>query len=213
MPAAGAAGAAAKKKSLHASERDTPRVRKLRRRFVREVAKIPPKKLVSVDEAGATLAMTRTCGRSPRGQRVVGAVPQGHWQVTTMLGALRWDGVSAAMTVPAATDTEVFMAFIDQVLAPTLHQDEVVLMDNLTPHRAASVRKSIEAVGARVLYLPPYSPDFNPIEPCWSKIKEHLRATGARSQCDLDNAIADAFSAITQADAKGYFKKCGYVVH
>ena len=144
---------------------------------------------------------------------MTGAVPQGHWQVTTMLGALRWDGVSAAMTVPAATDTDVFMAFIDQVLAPTLHQDEVVLMDNLTPHRAASVKKSIEAVGARVLYLPPYSPDFNPIEPCWSKIKEHLRAAAARSQSDLDMAITNAFNAITRADAKGYFKKCGYVVH
>jgi transposase len=180
---------------------------------VREVAKIPPKKLISVDEAGATLAMTRTCGRCPKGERVGGSVPQGHWQVTTMLGALRWDGVSAAMTVPAATDTDVFMAFIEQVLAPTLHRDEVVLMDNLTPHHAASVKKSIEAVGARVLYLPPYSPDFNPIEPCWSKIKEHLRAAAARSQTDLENAIADAFNAITRNDAKGYFKKCGYVVH
>lgn len=157
--------------------------------------------------------MTRTRGRCPRGERVTGAVPQGHWQVTTMLGALRWDGVSAAMTVPAATDTDVFMAFIDQVLTPTLHQDEVVLMDNLTPHRAACVKKSIEAVGARVLYLPPYSPDFNPIEPCWSKIKEHLRAAAARSQSDLDMAITNAFNAITRADAKGYFKKCGYVVH
>lgn len=157
--------------------------------------------------------MTRTRGRGPRGQRVVGAVPQGHWQVTTILGALRVDGVAAAMTIPAATDTDVFMAFVDQVLSPALRPGEVVLLDNLGPHKAACVRKSIEAAGARVLYLPPYSPDFNPIEPCWSKVKEHLRATGARSQPDLDVAIGNALSSITHADAKGFFKKCGYVVH
>lgn len=157
--------------------------------------------------------MTRTHGRGPKGERVVGAVPQAHWQVTTILGALRWDGIAAAMTIPAATDTDVFMAFVEQVLAPALHRGEVVLLDNLSPHKVGSVRKSIEAAGARVLYLPPYSPDLNPIEPCWSKVKEHLRAIGARSQADLDHAIADALQGITPADAKGYFRKCGYVVH
>jgi transposase len=185
----------------------------LRREFVRQVAGIPPEKLVSVDESGATTSMTRTRGRGPKGERVVGAVPQGHWQVTTILGALRMDGMAAAMTIPAATDTDVFMAFVDRVLAPALRPGEVVLLDNLSPHKVAGVRKSIEAVGARVLYLPPYSPDFNPIEPCWSKVKERLRAVGARSQEDLDLAIADALNSITRNDAKGYFEKCGYVVH
>jgi transposase len=144
---------------------------------------------------------------------VTGAVPQGHWQVTTILGALRMDGMAAAMTIPAATDTDVFMAFVDRVLAPALRPGEVVLLDNLSPHKVASVRESIEAVGARVLYLPPYSPDFNPIEPCWAKVKESLRATGARNQDDLNAAIAQALNSITPSDAEGFFKKCGYVVH
>jgi transposase len=213
VPGPGTAGSGSKKKSLHATERDTPRVRKLRRAFAREVAGIPPDKLVSVDESGATTSMTRTRGRGLKGERVTGAVPQGHWQVTTILGALRMDGMAAAMTIPAATDTDVFMAFVDHVLAPALRPGEVVLLDNLSPHKAARVRASIEAVGARVLYLPPYSPDFNPIEPCWAKVKECLRATGARNQDDLNDAIAHALNSITRSDAKGFFKKCGYAVH
>jgi len=185
----------------------------MRRQFIREVSRVPAEKLVSVDESGATTSMTRIWGRSPKGERVAGAVPQGHWQVTTILGALRAKGMAAAMTIPAATDTDVFMAFVEQVLAPALHPGEVVLLDNLSSHKAAGVREAIEKSGARVLYLPPYSPDLNPIEPCWAKVKEHLRATAARTQPELDDAIANALNAITPKDGKAFFKKCGYIVH
>lgn len=157
--------------------------------------------------------MTRTRGRARRGQRVGGAVPQSRWQVTTMLGALRAEGIAAAMTIPAATDTEVFMAFVQQVLVPALRPGEVVLLDNLSPHKVAAVQAAIQAVGARVLYLPPYSPDLNPIEPCWAKIKEHLRAAGARDQNHLESAIAHAFQTVTARDGRAFFKKCGYIVH
>ena len=174
---------------------------------------MPPEKLVSVDESGATTAMTRMRGRGLKGERVVGTVPNGHWQVTTILGALRADGIAAAMTIPAATDTDVFMAFVDRVLAPALRPGEVVLLDNLGPHKVVGVKEAIEAAGARVLYLPPYSPDLQPIEPCWSKVKERLRAIGPRTQQTLNAAIAGALDTITPADSRGYFRKCGYAVY
>ena len=177
------------------------------------MAAIPPDKLVSVDESGANLAMTRTCGRAPKGKRVVGCVPQSHHEMTTMLGALRSSGMATAMIIRAATDTEIFTGFVDTFLAPALHPGEVVLLDNLSPHKAARVKESIEAVGAKVLYLPPYSPDLNPIEPCWSKVKTHLRAIAARTQPDLEAAIGDALRSVTSEDAKGYFGKSGYIVH
>jgi transposase len=177
------------------------------------VKAVPVDKLVSVDESGATTSMTRLWGRAPKGQRVIGSVPGSHWQVTTILGALRAQGMVAAMTIPAATDAEVFRAFLKQVLVPALHPGEVVLLDNLSSHKVVGVQELIESAGARVLYLPPYSPDFNPIEPCWSKVKAHLRATAARTQDQLDVAIAHALEAITPADGKGFFRKCGYIVH
>ncbi len=168
---------------------------------------------MSVDESGASIALTRTHARAPKGKRVTGAVPQGHYQMTTMLGAMRSTGMATAMTICAATDTEIFTGFVDQCLAPVLHPGEVVLLDNLSPHKAKAVKASIEAVGASVLFLPPYSPDFNPIEPCWSKVKTHLRAAEARTQPDLEVAISDALHSITAQDAKGYFRKSGYIVH
>lgn len=144
---------------------------------------------------------------------MVGSVPQGDWQITTMLGALRAEGIAAAMTIPAATDTDVFMAFVKEVLTPALRPGEVVLLDNLGPHKVVGVREAIESVGVRVLYLPPYSPDLNPIEPCWAKIKEYLRVTAARTQENLDQAIADALRTITPSDGKAFFKHSGYIVH
>jgi transposase len=207
------AGTGSKKKTLHASERDTPRVSKLRQEFIRQVSVIDPEKLVSVDESGASIALTRTHGRAPKGQRVTGAAPQGHYQMTTMLGAMRASGMAAAMTICAATDTEIFTGFVDRFLAPVLHAGEVVLLDNLSPHKAKAVTASIEAAGASVLFLPPYSPDLNPIEPCWSKVKTSLRAANARTQPDLDAAISKALRSITSHDAKGYFRNSGYIVH
>lgn len=157
--------------------------------------------------------MTRLRGRAPRGQRVPGSTPQGHWQVTTILGAIRLSGVAAAMTVDSATDSEVFQVFVDRVLIPSLRPGNVVVMDNLSPHKAAGVAERIQSVGAELIYLPPYSPDLNPIEPCWSKVKEWLRAAKARTQDFLEQTIGHALKAVTASDARGWFRHCGYVVH
>lgn len=156
--------------------------------------------------------MTRLYGRAPKGQRVIGSVPQNWGRNITMLAALSVTGVAAAMTVEGATDTDVFCAYVSQVLSPTLRPGDIVVMDNLSAHKAQRVRELIEASGARLVYLPPYSPDFNPIERCWSKIKTYLRAAKARTSERLDEAIKQAFETITESDARAWFKHCGYAL-
>lgn len=169
--------------------------------------------LVFLDESGVTTSMTRRYGRAPKGERVVDFVPQGHWKVMTILGALTRQGMQAAMTVDGATDKEVFWLFLEQVLGPTLRPGQVVVMDNLPAHKNARVRELIEARGCRLLYLPPYSPDFNPIEKAWSKLKTYLRAVKARAWDKLDEEVAAALKTITAADAAGWFRHCGYTLH
>ena len=210
-PGVDRSGTDAQKKSLHADERDTPRVRRLRRAFWARMARIDPRHLVFVDESGATTAMTRLRGRAPKGERVHGATPHGHWQVTTMLGAIRLQGVTAAMTIDCPTDSEVFRVFVERVLAPALRPGDVVIMDNLSSHKAAGVAERIHASGAELIYQPPYSPDLNPIEPCWSKVKEFLRAAKARTQDLLHQAIAAALQTVSPRDARGWFRHCGYI--
>ncbi len=192
-------------------------MKRLRRAGRREAAKVDPHKLVFVDESGANTAMTRTRGRVARGERVPGAVPHGHWQTLTMLGAIRLGGLAAAATVPSSTDSDVFRAFVEASLVPALHVGDVVVWDNLSPHRAAGVAEAVRAAGAELMPLPPYSPDFSPIEPCWSKVKEWLRAAGARSPDALGEAAGEAageaFAAVTADDARGWFESCGYIVH
>jgi transposase len=216
VPGAAFAGPAAQKKSLHASERDTPRVRRLRlrRQWLEEAKQVPAKKLVFVDESGANTAMTRTRGRAPRGQRVPGAVPNGHWSTLTMIGALRLSGLAAAATVDAPTDGPIFHSFVTEGLVPTLRRGDVVVWDGLAPHKAAGVADAVEAAGARLLPLPlpPYSPDFAPIEPMWSKVKQKLRDAEARTATALGDA-AEAFASVTAADARGWFGECGYCAH
>lgn len=157
--------------------------------------------------------MTRTRGRAPRGQRVQGSAPHGHWKVTTMIGAIRLSGMAAAMTVDSSTDSDVFRTFVKQVLVPVLRRGDVVIMDNLSPHKATGVQDMIIAAGAKVCYLPPYSPDYNPIEGCWSKVKEFLRSAKARTQRKLERAIAQALGKVSASDASGWFQECGYIVH
>ena len=163
-----------------------------------------------LDESGVTTEMTRRYGRAPRGQRVHDSVPAGHWHTLTLLAALGLRGVRAAMTIEAPTDGDVFLAYVEQVLAPRLEPGEVVIMDNLPAHKVAGVRTLIEGRGAQLLYLPPYSPDFNPIEPAWSKIKERLRAVKARTLPLLDDAVTAALATITPDNAVGWFRHCGY---
>jgi transposase len=167
---------------------------------------------VFLDECGVDTRMTRTHARALRGQRAAGAVPWGRWERLTVLGALALDGIVGAMSVAAATGTRVFLAFVEQVLVPALRDrpDAVVVMDNLAAHKAERVRAALEASGIAYRYLPAYSPDLNPIEPCWSKLKGRLRTEAARDLDALDAALGPALAAITAEDARGWFRLCGY---
>lgn len=150
--------------------------------------------------------MTRLYARAPRGHRVHDAVPGGHWKMLTILGALHHKGMLAVMTVEAATDREIFLAYLDQVLCPKLRPGHVVVMDNLSAHKVAGVRERIEQTGAALCYLPPYSPDLNPIEKAWSKLKQGLRAAQARSVQALDHAIERLLPSLTPHDAQAWFR-------
>jgi transposase len=194
---------------LHATERDTAAHQQQRDAWRTEVATLDPDPLVFVDESGVTCSMTRRYGRAPKGARVPGAVPLGHWEVTTLIGALARDGVRAQFTVHAATDTEIFQVFVEQILVPGLRPGDVVIWDNLPAHKSAEVSAVLEAAQATLRPLPPYSPDFNPIEQCWSKMKERLRAAQARTGEALQAAIQAAFAAVTPQDAVGWFGHCG----
>ena len=163
-----------------------------------------------VDESGVNLAMTRLYGRAPAGERVIGSVPQNYGQSVTMLGALGVHGLHAVMTVDGAPDADVFRTYVRQVLGPTLTPGDIVVMDNLRAHKAIGVQQALARRGARLLYLPPYSPDLAPIEPCWSKVKTALRKAKARTREALDTAIAAAMRTVSLADAYGWFKHCGY---
>ncbi len=170
-------------------------------------------RLKFLDESGSNLALTRLYGRAAPGVRVSEGVPQNYGENVTMLAAIGLDGVSAPMTLNGAVDGEVFLIYVRQVLAPTLSEGDIVVMDNLGAHRVAGVAEAIEATGARVAYLPPYSPDFNPIEKCWSKIKTSLRKAKARTREALEAALKEALLQITEADARAWFVHCGYPVH
>jgi transposase len=154
--------------------------------------------------------MTRLRGRAPKGERAHARTPHGHWQTTTMMSSIRLDGTTACMTLEGATDTESFRAYVKMVLGPTLRTGDVVVMDNLSPHKSDPTLALIRAAGAQVLFLPPYSPDLNPIEKMWSKIKALLRAMEARTPEDLVRAIGQALAQVTAQDALGWFASCGY---
>jgi transposase len=206
------AGAGLKKKSLHAAEQDRAAVQAARQLWHEHLKDVPVEKLVFLDESGAKTNMTRTRGRAPRGVRVIEKVPHGHWQTTTMISAIRTTGPCAAAVVTGATDSEVFLAYVEHVLVPELTEGEVVILDNLQPHKAKGVREMIEAAGAKLVYLPPYSPDFNPIENMWSKVKQHLRSAAARTFDALQETVTSALTTITTDDCVGYFKHCGYAI-
>jgi transposase len=165
---------------------------------------------VFLDESGVTTEMTRRYGWAPRPERVSEAVPAGHWRTLTVLAALTTAGVLASMTIESPTDGDVFLAFVEQVLGPRLEPGHVVILDNLGAHKVEGVRQLIESRGAQLLYLPPYSPDFNPIEQAWSKVKQRLRGVKARVLQQLEPAIAQALAAITAQNAQAFFRHCGY---
>jgi len=155
--------------------------------------------------------MTRRHGRTPRGERLVAAVPHGHWKTTTFIGALRSDGLSAPAVIDGAVNGDVFLAYVRQVLAPTLRPDHIVVMDNLSSHKIAGVREAIEATGAELCYLPPYSPDLNPIEQLFAKLKALLRKFAARSVEALWTAIGQLIAQFQPQECINYLRNSGYV--
>lgn len=154
--------------------------------------------------------MARMYGRAPRGERCRAPIPHGHWKTTTFVGGLTIDGVVAPMTIDGAMTGQAFLAYVEQVLAPVLKPGDIVILDNLPAHKPIAIREAIEAAGAVMLFLPPYSPDFNPIEMAFSKIKALLKKAAARTLHDLWDAIRNAIDAVTPKDARSFFTACGY---
>jgi transposase len=188
-------------------------VQAARQSYAEQVVEFDLARLKFIDESGVNIAMTRLYGRAPRGERAVGSAPKNYGENVTMLGALSAAGLEALMMVNGATDSEVFAAFVREVLAPTLCEGDIVVLDNLGAHRSRAAREVVEARGARLVFLPPYSPDLNPIEQCWSKLKTYLRAAKARTREALEEAIKQALATLTESDARAWFKHCGYVLH
>ncbi len=174
------------------------------------MSNLDPERFIFIDEAGVNLAMTRRYGRAPRGQRAEGRAPVNYGPNVTIIGAIRLSGVVTALSIEAATDAEIFIAFTEKCLAPELKPGDIVFMDNLGAHKDTKVRAAIEARGAQLVLLPPYSPDLNPIEQCWSKIKGYLRSVGARTKETLYQALVQGFDLVTLKDLFGWFKYCGY---
>jgi len=168
------------------------------------------KRLWFVDESGVNLALTRTSGWAPRGERLVDHVPGRRWETFTLIAALSLDGVHAPLLLPGAMNTEAMRVWTRECLAPLLQRGDVVVWDNLGIHDDFEVRLAVEGAGARLEFLPPYSPDFNPIEQAWSKTKANLRRLGARTWRRLVSAVGDALHAITPTDSAGWFRHCGY---
>jgi transposase len=171
---------------------------------------LDPEKLVFIDETALSTKMARMRGRAKRGERCRAGIPHGHWKTTTFTGALRLTGMTAPMVLDGAMTGVAFLAYVEQVLAPTLSKGDVVVMDNLPAHKAAGVRQAIEATGAKLRYLPPYSPDFNPIENAFAKLKSLLRAKAERTIDALWQAAGDAISRFEPHECANYFAACGY---
>ena len=165
-----------------------------------------------VDESGANTKMTRLGGRAPVGERLVTHVPHGHYQTSTLIAAVRLNGACAPWLFEGSMDGEMFLAWVRQGLVPTLQPGDLVIMDNLATHKVAGVREVIVSAGARLRYLPPYSPDFNPIENMWSKIKQILRSLAPRTGAELLEASAHAFDAVSTADCHGFFLHANYAI-
>ena len=197
---------------MRAAEQDRPDVADARAAWrVRQLG-LDPARLVFIDETWAKTNMARTRGRSARGERLVAKVPHGHWQTTTLVAALGREGVRCSATVDGAVNRDVFEAFVQQVLVPSLSAGDVVVMDNLSSHKGPRVRALVEAAGAAVLYLPPYSPDYNPIELAFSKLKQLMRSAAHRTMDALWRDVQRMLDLITAADAAAFIRHCGYTL-
>ena len=177
----------------------------LRQEYREEIRDIRPEDLVFIDETGVNLMMVRLYARALKGERATGERPDKQGSNVTLIGAMSLNGIVAALSLDGGINGDIFKYFIEHILVPNLWIGACVVMDNLSSHGVDGIRELIEAAGAKLVYLSPYSPDFNPIENCWSKVKEFLRSVGARSREALDQAITDALNAVTLNDIKGWF--------
>ena len=198
------------KKTAHASEQAREDVAARREAWFDLQPELDPAKLVFIDETGATTKMARLRGRSPRGERCRAAVPHGHWKTTTLVAGLRLGGLTAPMIVDGAMNGDAFTAYAETFLAPTLAPGDIVILDNLPAHKVSGARAAIERAGASLMFLPPYSPDFNPIEQVFAKIKALLRKAAARTVDALEAAIASALDAFLPDECANYFTNSGY---
>lgn len=208
MPRTPSSPISAEKKSLTAAERN-PRKRAW---FWRKMKQVRHERLKFIDESGVTTNLTRRFGRAVPGQRVGEAVPKNYGPSTSVLSVIGVSGVATTMVIEGAVETLVFDAFCAQCLRPTLQAGDVLVLDNLGAHRASRIEATAHTCEARVIWLPPYSPDFSPIEPMWGKLKTYLRKVKARTTAELDRAVAEGLRLITPSDCRGWFKHCGYQV-
>ena len=199
-----------KKKSVHAAEQDRPDVAAARKALRKEQLTLDPKQLVFIDETAATTKMTRLYGRAPQGKRLVDKVPHGHWKTTTFICGLRYDGVTAPFVLDGPMDGPHFLAYVEQILAPTLKKGQIVFLDNVSTHKVDGVEEAIEARGARAVFLPAYSPDLNPIEQLFARLKSFLRKMKARTVETLWRAISSFLKEVSKDECKAYLANAGY---
>ena len=200
----------AQKKTAHASEQDRPDVLKRREDWFEGQLDLDPKRLVFIDETWTSTNMARTHGRCARGERLRASVPHGHWKTTTCVAGLRIDGIAAPFVLDGPINRNAFEIYVAKVLVPELKPGDIVVMDNLSSHKGAAVRAMIAAAGASLLYLPPYSPDFNPIEKAFSKLKAHLRKAAERTVNGLWDAIGRLIDLFTPQECANFFVAAGY---
>jgi len=200
------------KKVLHAAEQQRPDVADRRTNWLFWRAALDYRRLVFLDETGADTKMARRFGRSWRGQRLVAHVPHGHWRTTTFVAGLRASGLAAPLVVDGPMNGSVFLAYVQQQLAPSLQPGDILILDNLSAHKVAGVREAVEAVGAQLVYLPPYSPDLNPIEQAFAKLKSLLRKAAKRTVAGLEAAIGELIQLFTPQECQNYLRHCGYLL-
>ncbi len=198
------------KKSLHASEQDRPDVARRRAQWKKYQGRLDPHRLVFIDETWAKDNMTRTHGRAMRGQRLVAKVPHGRWRTMTFLGALRHNGVSAPCVIDGPINGQSFLAYVEQFLLPTLKPGDIVIMDNLGSHKGAAVRQAIRDARAKLLFLPPYSPDLNPIEQVFAKLKTLLRKAAERTLEATWRRIGTLLDQFSPQECENYIRNAGY---
>jgi transposase len=205
------AATSASKKTLYALEQKRADVVRARRRWIREQGMFDPARLVFIDETCTNTAMVRLRGRAPRGERLVGYAPQGHWKTITFVGGLRRRAMTAPFVIEGAMNGPMFLAYVQQCIVPTLKRGEIVLMDNLPVHKVAGVAEAIEGAGATLIYLPKYSPDLNPIELAFSKLKAHLRKAAERTIPRLLRRIGRVVTNFSPQECRNFFRHAGYV--